>query len=127
MSVELETERQRLRQFRDGDFDAYAAHYADEEMARFIGGACGRDDAWRGMAMMLGHWALRGYGLWAVEEKESGAFSGCVGLWRPEGWPELEAGWWLVRAKQGRGYATEAARRARAHAYDVLGARTLVS
>ncbi len=25
------------------------------------------------MAIFLGHWALRGYGLWAIEERDSGA------------------------------------------------------
>jgi RimJ/RimL family protein N-acetyltransferase len=79
------------------------------------------------MAMFMGHWTLRGFGLWALEEKASGAFVGYCGHFEPEGWPEHELGWSLVRDRQGRGYATEAARRAREHAYGDLGWTTLVS
>jgi len=61
---------------------------------------------------VLGHWGLRGFGLWAVEERSTGELVGRVGCWRPEGWPGLEIGWTLRRASWGRGYATEAARSA---------------
>jgi len=127
MYPELESERLRLRQLGQADFDAFAAFYADAELACYIGGACGRDEAWRRMATELGHWTLRGYGMWALETKSGGTFVGCCGLWNPEGWPELEVGWWLVRSAQGHGYATEAARRARAYAYEDFGATTLIS
>jgi RimJ/RimL family protein N-acetyltransferase len=60
--------------------------------------------------MMVGHWTLRGYGLWAVEERSSGALVGRVGFWNPDGWPGFELGWLLRRSSWGRGYATEAAR-----------------
>ena len=125
--VELETERLRMRQWREEDFDVYAGFFADEAAARFVGGAMSRERAWRNMAATVGHWVLRGYGLWAVEEKTSGAVVGSIGLWKPEAWPELEVGYWLTEAGQGKGYATEAATRARAYAYEVLGATTLVS
>ena len=52
---------------------------------------------------------------------------GCIGLWEPEGWPELEVGYWLVEKAHGKGYATEAALQARDYAYRELGAQTLVS
>lgn len=70
---------------------------------------------------MMGHWALRGYGAWAVEEKSSGDFCGMVGLWFPEGWPEREITWSVIEAKQQRGIAAEAALRARAYAIETLG------
>ena len=50
------------------------------------------------MAVFVGHWALRGYGLWAAEERCTGKFVGRIGLWNPEGWPGLEVGWLLDRA-----------------------------
>ena len=74
--------------------------------------------AWR---CILGHWALRGYGHWAIEEKAGGRFVGYSGLWNPEGWPEPEVMWGLMADAHGRGYATEAARRAREFAYRKLG------
>ncbi len=121
------TERLILRGWREADFDPFAEFWADEESARFVGGACGRDAAWRIFATFLGHWALRGYGLWALEEKASGALAGYCGLWRPEGWPEVELGWSLLARSRGRGLATEAALRVRRHAYEDLGATTLIS
>jgi RimJ/RimL family protein N-acetyltransferase len=68
--------------------------------------------AWRNVAMMVGHWQLRGYGQWVVEEKQTGLVVGRVGLWHPEGWPGLELGWIIRRSHWGRGLATEAARAA---------------
>jgi len=125
--VEIESERLLLRQWREEDFEAYAEYFADEATARFVGGVKPRHEAWRSMAAQVGHWVLRGHGVWAVEEKESGDFVGAVGLWRPEGWPELEVGYWLIPSAWGKGYASEAARRSRQYAYEVLGAKTLVS
>lgn len=125
--IELETERLILRQWRPEDFESYARCYEDEEMARFIGGASSHHQSWRRMASLVGHWVLRGYGYWAVVEKQGGAFAGCVGLWYPEGWPERELGYWLTRETQGKGYATEAGRESIRFAYRVLGVDTLVS
>lgn len=125
--MELETDRLRLRLWRQEDFEIYAAYYAREETARFVGGVMARDKAWRHMAALAGHWTLKGFGVWAVEEKASGDFIGAAGLWEPEGWPELEVGYWLVNMAHGKGYATEAASSARHHAYSRLGATTLVS
>lgn len=123
----LETERLRLRAWREEDLEPYAAFCANDATARFLGGTCNREDAWRRMAMLFGHWALRGYGNWAIEEKTTGRWVGYSGLWKPEGWPEPEVMWGLAADCHGRGYATEAARRARDFAYRELGWRTLIS
>jgi hypothetical protein len=104
-ALRLETERLLLRQFRDTDIDAYAAMLADPEVMRYIGEGkpLTRDDAWRNMAMVAGHWSLRDYGMWAAEERSSGAFVGRVGLYYPEGWPGQEVGWALARPYWGEG------------------------
>jgi RimJ/RimL family protein N-acetyltransferase len=121
-ATSLETERLLLRQFRDADIDAYAAMLADPEVMRHIGEGkpLTRDDAWRNMAMVAGHWSLRGYGMWAVEERSSGTLVGRVGLYYPEGWPGQEVGWALARPYWGKGYAFEAARASLAHAFEAL-------
>lgn len=108
----LETTRLILRGLAPADTDAFCAMMADDEVARFItpaGRGLPRDEAWRSMATVVGHWALRGYGFFAVEEKATGAFVGRIGPWQPEGWPGLECGWTIARGFWGRGYATEAA------------------
>lgn len=118
----MKTERLLLRQFRHDDIDGYAAMCADADVMRYIGEGkpLSREDAWRNMAMMAGHWTLRGYGMWAVEELSSGSLVGRVGLYYPEGWPGQEVGWMLARPHWGKGYAFEAARAAFAHAFDTL-------
>lgn len=125
--MNIETERLLMRQLGQADFQTYAEYYNDEVTARYVGGEMSRAQAWRHMASIAGHWVLKGFGIWAVEEKSSGDFIGCIGLWEPEGWPELEVGYWLIESAQGRGYACEAALRARDFAYQELGATTLVS
>lgn len=122
----LETARLVMREYRQADFDAFAAFY-ETDRSRFIGGPMSREMAWRGLATHLGHWALRGYGFWAVEEKATGAFAGHVGLWFPEGWAEPEVGWVMMGHAEGRGIAQEAAVAARAYAYGPLGWTTAIS
>lgn len=90
-------------------------------------GALSRSQAWRAMAQFVGHWTLRGYGLWAVEERATGEFIGRIGLWHPEGWPGLEVGWLLDRSRWGRGLATEGARAALDHAFWSVGADYVIS
>ena len=105
MHETLETERLKLRQFVEADLDA-SRMCADPETMRYIGlgTTLSRADAWRSMAMFLGHWQLRGYGMWAVEEKGTGAFLGRIGLHYPEGWPAIEVGWLLDRRPGARGW-----------------------
>ncbi|MBY6105987.1 GNAT family N-acetyltransferase [Ferrimonas balearica] len=111
MSLELDTPRLTLRQWRDQDIDAYAGICGDEEVMRYLGGhTLSREDAWRHMAVMAGHWQLKGFGHWAVEHKASGTCIGRVGFLQPEGWPGFEIGWCLSREYQGQGLASEAAR-----------------
>jgi RimJ/RimL family protein N-acetyltransferase len=128
-ALDIETPRLRLRLFREEDLDAYAEMCADPEVMRYIGDrkVMTRSEAWRHMAMMLGHHQLRGYGLCAVEEKASGEMVGRVGIWRPDGWPELEAAWTLRRRYWGKGYATEAARAAIDYAFRALEAERVIS
>lgn len=122
----LETERLSLREWREEDLAPLVAFYADEA-TRFISLPRDAAEAWRFMAVRVGHWVLRGFGPWALEEKASGQWVGYCGLWNPHGWPEPEVMWGLAPGARGQGYATEAARRARDFAYQKLGWTTLIS
>ena len=126
--IQLETERLVLRMWREDDFEAYAEICADPEVMRYLGGKTfNRMEAWRHMAVMVGHWQLRGFGHWAVEEKASGKFIGRIGFLYPEGWPDFEIGWTLAPAAQGKGYAIEGARRALAYAFTELDRDHVIS
>jgi hypothetical protein len=70
------------------------------------------------MAMHAGIWTIRGYGLWAVELRATGELIGRAGVWFPEGWPEIEAGWMISHehwapATRPRPLARPSARRSR--------------
>ncbi len=114
----LKTERLILRPFRESDFERYAQQCADPEVLRYIGQPIGLKQAWKGMAAHLGHWQLRGFGKWAVEERNTGLFMGHCGLQNPATWPGPELGWVFHRSAWGHGYATEAAQVALAYAFE---------
>ncbi|MBD2534941.1 GNAT family N-acetyltransferase [Nostoc flagelliforme FACHB-838] len=126
---QLLTERLILREFREEDLDAYAQMCGDEEVMRYVGNGrpLSRGESWRSLAMMLGHWHLRGYGMWAVEEGASSEMIGRIGCWKPEGWPGLEIGWTLRREYWGKGYATEAAKISMDYAFEKLGQSDVIS
>ena len=104
------TRRLLLRAPREDDLDAWAALHADFEVMRWLGRerALDRDEAWRELAYLLGHWELRGFGQWVLERLDTGELVGRAGLYLPEGWPGLEVGWTLARPSWGKGFATEA-------------------
>ena len=115
--------------FRQDDLDAYAAICADVEVMRYLGDGkpLARPDTWRQIAMILGHWQLRGYGLFALEEKATGTLIGRTGIFEPEGWPGFEVGWMLRRQSWGKGYATEAARRVLRYAFTDMDREHVIS
>jgi RimJ/RimL family protein N-acetyltransferase len=124
----LETDRLLLREFRPEDVGPHLASTRDPDVQQFLGGVREPYDAFLGLAAHAGHWALRGYGGWAVATRDDpDAMIGRVGLWEPEGWPGLEIGWKLHREAWGHGYATEAARAAIGWAWTVLDAPELIS
>jgi RimJ/RimL family protein N-acetyltransferase len=118
-----------LRGYRNDDADALYELTRDPDVTRYVGDGSvpTREECWRAVALWIGHWALRGHGLWAVEERASGRFIGRIGIWNPEGWPGPELGYLLGRAWWGRGYATEAGRVAMDWAFERLPIDELMS
>ena len=79
----LNTERLLLRAFEKDDLDPFADLVADKEViqhATYDGTTMTRAQAWNWLCFMLGHWHMRGFGIWAVEEKSSGDLIGRIGL-----------------------------------------------
>jgi RimJ/RimL family protein N-acetyltransferase len=119
----IETERLILREIDpDRDFEPWAEAMADADTVRYLSTKpMNRAEAWRSMAVGIGHRAIRGYGFFSVEHKVTGAWVGRVGPWYPEGWPAPEVGWTLSPDFRGKGYATEAARASIDYAFRELG------
>ena len=123
----LETERLILRAFKDEDVDGFCELYGDADHASFVGGAKSRYQCWEKMTSLLGAWQVRGFGRYAVEEKETGRFLGHSGPAMPGFIDDIEINYSFVPAAQGKGYASEAAGRVLRHVYEDLGYKTAVS
>jgi len=111
----IDTERLILRQWSGADVAPNTAMLSDPVAGRFItaDGKPVTDEfvGWRNAAIMAGHWALHGVGMFVVEETTSGKFVGRVGPWFPPAWPGgFEVGWGIAAEFRGKGYAVEAAR-----------------
>jgi len=124
----LTTQRLRLRMLQQSDFEAYAAMHMVPEVTRFTTrSVLTRMEAWRHLAIIVGHWHLRGFGMWGVEELDTGTLVGRVGFHEPDGWPDVELAWTIGRNWWGKGYATEAARRCLDYAFGEMGRDHLIS
>jgi RimJ/RimL family protein N-acetyltransferase len=126
---ELRTERLLMRAPRYGDYERWVKLLADPEVGAGLGKPSGLTphEAWLDLAVLSGHWPLRGFGHWALESLESGELVGRAGLYHPPDWPGLEVGWTVAREHWGNGYATEAGRAACEWAHDALGTRHILS
>lgn len=123
-SVKLETARLVLRQWKEDDYTHFAEMSADPEVMAYYPAPLGRIESDALVNKIRSLIAERGWGLWAVEEKQSNQFTGFVGLHTPSAdlpcTPCVEIGWRLARKFWGKGYATEAAEAALRYAFKVL-------
>ncbi len=124
----IESDRLILRTFKETDWKDLYHYYSEIETTRFtLGRVLTEGETWRTMASMIGHWSLRGYGPYALQEKESGKVIGITGLWYPNDWPEPEIKWGLIKSYHGKGYASEAARRVKLMAKEYMSKTSLIS
>jgi RimJ/RimL family protein N-acetyltransferase len=128
---EIRTGRLLLRGWRAEDRQPFAVLSADPEVMELVGGPLDRAASDALLDRIEEHFARHGFGLWAVEERESGGLAGFVGLSVPAFeapfTPCVEVGWRLARSFWGRGYATEAARAALRFGFEELGLDEIVS
>jgi RimJ/RimL family protein N-acetyltransferase len=114
----LETERLILRGHQLEDFPAHAAMWNDERTLRHTGGSLrSEENLWSRFLRNEGQWHLTGTGMWAVEDKASGAYAGMAGFIFAKRMIDIpyrdapEMGWALAPDFHGKGLAREAVAR----------------
>lgn len=130
-ALEIVTPRLRLRGWRDEDLVPFAELNGDPIVMEHFPAPLTRAESDAFAARVGTLLAERGWGLWAVEVTQLGAFAGFVGL-APVHFdapfvPAVEIGWRLARAHWNQGFASEAARAVVAVAFDTIGLDALVS
>jgi ribosomal-protein-alanine N-acetyltransferase len=127
----LETERLLLREWRDEDRAPFARMNADPRVMEFFPAALTAAETDAMLERMRVHFDRHGFGWWAAELKETGAFIGFIGLGVPyfeaHFTPCVEIGWRLATEHWGRGLATEGARAVLRYGFEELGLREIVS
>ena len=126
----LNTERLLLRAFEKDDLDSFAAMVSNLEVmqrATYDGNTMTRTQAWNWLCFMLGHWHMRGFGIWGIEEKSSGELIGRTGLQFWDCFEDVELVWMLAKSAWGKGFASEGARAAIDHGLNTLALPRIVA
>jgi RimJ/RimL family protein N-acetyltransferase len=121
----LETARLLLRRWRESDRAPFAELNGDPQTLVHFPATLSRVESDALVDRIEANFADRGWGLWALEVKDTGQFIGFTGLspLTPGGIPAegVEIGWRLPRTAWHHGYATEAAIAARDVAFGGIG------
>jgi RimJ/RimL family protein N-acetyltransferase len=111
----IETPRLKLRLHTIEDFDFSHGLWNEAQVYQFISKKPSSvQQSWGRLYNYLGHWQLRGYGYFLIEERSSGRAIGEIGLadFQRDLTPRLnlpyEAGWVIHPDFHGQGYASEA-------------------
>jgi RimJ/RimL family protein N-acetyltransferase len=129
--IEFDTERLHLRQWRASDREPFAQLNADPRVMEFFPNCFDRAASDAMADRIEEKIAQQGWGLWAVQTKNTQDFIGFVGLNRPAAElpcsPCVEVGWRLAFPYWGYGYATEAAKGALQIGFEKLNFQEIVS
>jgi RimJ/RimL family protein N-acetyltransferase len=111
VSLPMESERMFLSAFTEDDLDELAPMLADPEVMRFIPGPPRtREQAERGLKVMIAHQRRYGFAAFAVRDKANKQLQGWCGLMEFDATGEVELLYLFARSAWGRGLATEASR-----------------
>lgn len=127
----FESERLGFRRWQASDREPFAAMNANPDVMEFFPNTLNRAESDALVDRIEAHFEEIGYGLWAVERKEDGAFIGFIGLLdvnfdiSVKGATEI--GWRLDQQFWKRGYATEGAKACLDYAFQELGKTAIYS
>lgn len=127
----METQRLRLRQWRDSDLIPFFELNSDPEVMLYFPTTLNQSETRGYIERLRSTIAENGWGFWAVESQATGEFMGFVGLNKPSADlpfnPCVEIGWRLAKRFWGYGYATEAAQAALRFGFEILSLDEVVS
>jgi [ribosomal protein S5]-alanine N-acetyltransferase len=127
----IETARLTLRPVNMRDLDDFqGALYGDPHVTRYLpsGKPWPLNETQALLAWMVGQWLGRGWGPWAIIERNTGTFLGdCGMLYMPSVGHTIELMYALSKNAWGKGYATEAAHAAVRYGFEVAGVGHMVA
>ena len=112
----IETRRLILRGPEPGGYPDFKATFTSYR-ARFMGGPLNPYESWMLYAAEIGHWKIRGFGMWMIHDRQTDETYGMAGGWKPAMWPEAEIAWVIWPDAAGKGFALEATHAARKYFY----------
>lgn len=121
---EFESERLGFRQWKEEDKLPFAIMNSNNEVMRYFPNTLSRQESDMFINRIVKHFEKQGYGLWAVEVKETQEFIGFIGFFNAtfeaDFTPCVEIGWRLDNRYWNRGYATEGAKVCLEYAFSKL-------
>lgn len=129
--IYIETSRLILRDWKADDFPEFVRMNSNEQVMEFFLKKLTEEESQEFLDRILKEFETFGYGLYAVERKDTGAFIGYVGFhnitFDVDFAPGVEIGWRLLPEAWGMGFASEAATACLKYAGDVLGLKEIYS
>ncbi|MFD0713405.1 GNAT family N-acetyltransferase [Paenibacillus sp. GCM10027626] len=123
--IYIETKRLQLRDWKEADLKPFCQMNADDAVMAYFPKTLSTDETQLFYTSILAEFIEYGFGLYAVEEKESKAFIGFIGFHRAtfeaDFTPCIEIGWRLKKEAWGKGYATEGAKACLQYGFTELG------
>jgi ribosomal-protein-alanine N-acetyltransferase len=125
----IETARLRLRPFAESDLEALVTLNSDREVMKYItdGAPMTREQSEARFEFYLNHWQQYGFGLFAIEYKDTDEFAGFCGMQYLDNTAEIEVGYRLARNYWGKGIATESSKACLKFGFDDLNLDRIVA
>ncbi|HSZ32260.1 MAG TPA: GNAT family N-acetyltransferase [Puia sp.] len=131
MSVVIETERLILRHWKNKDVTPFIEMCADRKVMEFLSAPLTPMEAQITVKRIHSHFKKHGFGLYAIEQKESKKFIGFTGFMIPNFehffTPCVEIGWRIKSTEWKKGFATEAAAACLKFGFSKLGFKKIHS
>lgn len=125
----FETERLKIRRWRESDLPVLMQVYGDADAMKWVGDGqpITEDECREWLVVTQQNYETRGYGMFAVEHKPTLSVIGFCGIVHPGGQREAEVKYAYLRGLWGRGVASEALQGLIHYGVNSLGIRNLIA